>query len=120
MRAAAGDDKARAAVAEDTATMPALPRPGWDEARARHRGAGPALWIGAPEDRLKTDSDRLRYAGCTEAGADVRLDGRPLTVYPTGAFVGMLPLHAAYLVPLACYVGVALYAWQAHVCRKAI
>ena len=34
--------------------------------------------------------------------------------------MGMLPLHAAYLVPLACYVGVALYAWQAHVCRKAI
>jgi FHS family L-fucose permease-like MFS transporter len=25
--------------------------------------------------------------------------------------MGMLPLRAAYLVPLACYVGVALYAW---------
>jgi N-acetylmuramoyl-L-alanine amidase len=46
-----------------------------------------------PEDRLKTDSDRVRYAGCTEAGTAVRLDGRLLTVYPTGAFVGMLPLR---------------------------
>lgn len=91
---AAGDGRARPAAEADAATPPALPRLAWDEARARHRGAGPVLWIGAPDDRLKTGSDRLRYAGCTEAGAAVRLDGRVLTVYSTGAFVGMLPLRA--------------------------
>jgi fucose permease len=25
--------------------------------------------------------------------------------------MGMLPLLTAYLVPVACYIGVALYAW---------
>jgi fucose permease len=25
--------------------------------------------------------------------------------------MGVLPLRAAYLVPVACYIGVALYAW---------
>jgi fucose permease len=25
--------------------------------------------------------------------------------------MGMLPLQSAYLVPVVCYVGIALYAW---------
>ncbi|HEY1803560.1 MAG TPA: L-fucose:H+ symporter permease [Terracidiphilus sp.] len=55
---------------------------------------------------LKGMGERTKTAGSFLVMAI--LGGAALT-----KLMGMLPLRAAYLVPVACYVGVALYAWLA-------
>ncbi|MCX7046782.1 MAG: N-acetylmuramoyl-L-alanine amidase [Candidatus Sumerlaeota bacterium] len=54
-----------------------------------------ALQLAFPEPlKIETDLPAYRFGGHTDPAAKVTLDGQPLRVYPTGAFVGLLKLKA--------------------------
>ena len=56
--------------------------------------AKPSLTIIVPErDTLEIRAERVRLAGHTEPGNRVRLNGSPLRVYSTGAFIAMIDLQ---------------------------
>ncbi len=58
------------------------------------KAAGPArLRITYPEGRLTTRHTRLRIAGSCDPSCAVSIAGAPSRVYPTGAFVGFLPIR---------------------------
>ena len=54
---------------------------------------GTRLSITYPPASLKTPFTRVRVAGSCEPSCRVTIAGRPARVYPTGAFVGLVPLE---------------------------
>jgi len=52
------------------------------------------LRIVFPADGDTLDSGRVRFAGSTVSAAKVFVNGQQRRVYPSGAFVGLVPLHA--------------------------
>lgn len=58
----------------------------------RGRG-GTRLAVTYPEAPLMTSYTRVRIAGSCDPSCRVTIAGRPTRVYPTGAFVGLVPLE---------------------------
>ena len=62
--------------------------------RTVSRGDSLFLRLVIPEsDTVVTALSRHRFAGSTTPGAAVRLNGRPLKVYPSGAIAGLMDLE---------------------------
>lgn len=70
----------------------AVPRRAWLEAREKHGGPGPVLLVTFPLPDRTLYAHEARYAGCSEPGARVSLNGRNLRLYPNGAFAGVFDL----------------------------
>jgi len=70
-----------------------IPRRAWEAAQTAWKGKGPTLWIQAPREDEIYSSDRVRFAGCTEPGSMVRMNGEDVRVYPTGTFVEIGRAH---------------------------
>ncbi len=71
----------------------AVERQEWQRAVRYHQGDGPVLFVRLPYDGHTTTMDRAALSGCTEPGAKVTVNGVPVLVHATGAFVGLLPLQ---------------------------
>ncbi|MDD5556890.1 MAG: N-acetylmuramoyl-L-alanine amidase [bacterium] len=61
---------------------------------AGRRGAGPGLRLTYPPEGLVTGFTRVRIAGGCDPSSRATVRGEPVRVYPTGAFVALVPLAA--------------------------
>jgi hypothetical protein len=75
-----------------TREEPSLRRKEWRKIEDAHTGPGPVLRLQLPVSG-KSFNSRAAFLGCTEPGAMLTINGKPETVFPTGAFAGALPLE---------------------------
>ncbi len=78
-------------VSAQTREEPTLRRKEWSKIQDDHTGSGPVLRLQLPVGG-KSFNSQAAFLGCTEPDATLTINGKPETVFPTGAFAGILPL----------------------------
>ncbi len=79
-------------VPAQTGEEPSLRRKEWDKIQDASAGSGPALRLKMPVSG-KAFNSQAAFLGCTDPGATLTINGKPETVFPTGAFAGVLHLE---------------------------
>ncbi len=64
----------------------------FEKAKLTRNWEGPNFLLIYPKNKTKIQAERIRYAGVTDPEATVRINEKPVRVFPSGAFAGLLPL----------------------------
>jgi N-acetylmuramoyl-L-alanine amidase len=65
----------------------------WEKAKLGKHWQGPDFLLVYPEKGAAIQADRIRFAGATDPDATVRINEKPVQVFPSGAFAGLLTLQ---------------------------